>query len=217
MKIYEVEGDSDYLWTNCVDGDITGRLNHVVHDGAEIDRSQPVELEISDWDAPGDWIETDCAGRPAGGALLFSERAVAALSDLLTPSGYVLDTIIPAQTRYKLYVCKRAIEALDEARSEVIRFKASGRVRKVLRYELRAEAIASSHIFRLWDLRGRVFVSDAFVSRVEAHRLTGFLFAEIWSSEFGGTGLCIDRGVMKPQAKRAALRAELAARADAQQ
>ena len=49
--------------------------------------------------------------------------------------------------------------------------------------------------------------------RVEAHRLTGFLFAEIWSSDIGGTGLCIDWGAMKPLAtKRAALRAELATR-----
>ena len=191
--------------------------NHVVHDGAEVDRSEFIELEISDWDAPGDWVETDCPGNAAYGTLLFSEQAVAALGDLLTPCGYFLNTVLPTGTRYKIYICEREIKALDEERSVIERFESTRRIQEVMRFELYAEALATSDVCRLRGLRSDVFVSDEFVRLVETHRLTGFLFTQIWPGETGGTGLRVNRGAIKPPAKRAALRAELTARADAQQ
>ena len=48
--------DFQLAWVNCSESGITGLLDHVVHDGAEIDRSKPVALELSDWEAPGDSI-----------------------------------------------------------------------------------------------------------------------------------------------------------------
>ena len=53
-------GDYDYAWINCSNADVCGLLNHVVHDGAKIDRNVPIALEVGGYGRKGDWIETDC-------------------------------------------------------------------------------------------------------------------------------------------------------------
>ena len=223
MKIYEVEGDYEYLWVNCVADGMCGRLDHVVSDGAWIDRNEPIELEISDWDAPGDWVETDCPPNPADGTLLFSERAVAVLGDLLLGSGYFIDTILPVQTRYKIFICEREIDAIDRERSEIVWFEDADNIDYVLRYAFHDDVLLDRHVFRLKYLRATVLESDVFVRRAEAHQLTGFIFKELWSSETGGVRFPVPfpwnddtdaapEPRRDPVAKRAALRAVLAAR-----
>lgn len=221
MKIYEVDGDHDYAWINCCDIAMCGLLNHVVHDGAEIDRSQPVALEVGGYGRKGDWIETDCPKEPAYGTLMLSDHAVAVFGPMLTDAGYLLDTTLDAQTRYKLSICEREIDALDQARSEFTRFSDGG-ISYMLRYELEASLLQGMDVFRLKYRRARVFVSDRFKALAEAHGLTGFVFDEVWSSDTGGVPLTIPmppiervRGEFGRLArqKRQALRQELARRA----
>ena len=76
MKVYEIEGDGDLAWINCSDPEDAGLLDRVTLGLAGIDRSRTIELEVSDWDAPGDWVETDCPRRPAHGTVLLSEQAI---------------------------------------------------------------------------------------------------------------------------------------------
>ena len=221
MKFYEVRGDYDYAWVNCSDVDVCGLLNHVVHDGAEIDRSQPVVLEVGGYGRKGDWIETDCPKRPAYGTVLLSDRAVSVFGAMVTDAGYLLDTSLAAQMRYKLFICKREIDAFDQDRSEFTRF-VDGGIWKITRYELDADLLRGMDVFRLKHVRSSVFVSDRFKTLVDQDGLTGFIFEEIWSSDTGGVALTLPgipvegkRGEFGRIArqKRQALRAELARRA----
>lgn len=221
MKVYEVKGDFQLAWVNCSEKVITGLLEHVVNDGAEIDRSKPVALELSDWEAPGDSILTDCVHIGAYGPLLLSERAISALGPLLSDAGYFLPTELAADTCYKLFICEREIDALDQERSDLTRFE-DGMVWKVLRYELKPDLLRDMHVVRLKHRRSRVFVSDHFVQQVDRHHLTGFVFREVWSSDTGGVQLPpemppIERVpgefAKRAKAKRAALRKALRERA----
>ena len=120
MEFYKVEGDANYLWLNCFDIEDTGLLDHVVHDGASIDRTKPIRLEIGGF-APNKSVETDFPSRPAYGVLAVSKRAISVLGDLFLASGYFIDTICPTKTRYKIYICEREVDALDQEKSELER------------------------------------------------------------------------------------------------
>ena len=220
MKVYEIEGDGDLAWINCSDPEDAGLLDRVTLGLAGIDRSRTIELEVSDSDAPGDWVETDCPRRPAYGTVLLSERAVSVFGSLLTDAGYLLDTRLAFETRYKLFVCERESDALDLERSDIRRFR-SGNISDVFRHELHADRLRDQHVFRLKYCPSQVFVSDRVVDLVREHGLTGFVFEEIWSSETGGVQLPpaelpIERVpgefARRAAAKRRALREELARR-----
>lgn len=168
MELYTVKGDFDYAWINCCDASMYSLLDHAVHDGVEIDRSQPVALEVGGYGTKGDWVETDCPKGPAAGTLTFSDRAVTVFGPMLADAGYFLDTHLAAETRYKLFLCEREIDALDQARSEFTRFSDGG-ISHMLRYELNADLLRGMDVFRLKHRRARVFVSDRFVACAEAH------------------------------------------------
>lgn len=221
MRVYEIKGDWELAWIDCSDPEDAGLLDRVTRGLAVIDRSRKIELEVSDWDAPGDWVETDCPRRPAYGTVLLSEQAISVLGFLLVDSGYLIDTKLAFDKSYKLFICEREIDALDLERSDIRRFR-SGNISDMLRYELHADRLRDQHVFRLKYRPSRVFVSDRVVDLVREHGLTGFVFEEIWSSETGGVQLPpavlpIERVpgefARRAAAKRRALRQELARRA----
>jgi hypothetical protein len=83
---------------------------------------------------------------------------------------------------YFVYNATRQVDALDEDRSELVRF-GSGRIMDIKRYEFRPEHLQRATIFRLPQVQGAVFVTDRFVERVAEAGLTGFDFAAVWSTE----------------------------------
>jgi hypothetical protein len=112
------------------------------------------------------------------------------------------------------------VDALDEARSEVTYYKCDGALRDIIRAEFHAERLRDTPIFRL-PLRGRIYVTDAIADRVTQHGLTGFKLKQVWSAESGGIRVPdepyrynggIEAEGPRNDAKRRALRAELAAR-----
>lgn len=54
MKIYRVAGDSDLIRVSYVHSSDLSLLNHVINDGALLDRSYTVELEINTAEDPDD-------------------------------------------------------------------------------------------------------------------------------------------------------------------
>jgi len=137
---------------------------------------------------PAEWIEDDLnAGKPKcdfptlGTTPTFSQRAVDKLLDLLVENGELLPLGLTDE-RYFVYNATRQVNALDEDRSELVRFS-SGRIMDIKRYAFRPEQLQSATIFRLPQVRGAVFVTDRFVERVAEAGLTGFDFAEVWSIE----------------------------------
>ena len=185
MKIYRIQGDSDLIRVSYVHGPDLSLLNHVINDGALLDRDYTVDLSVGLPDEPNDWIATDCPYL-SGYGLMLSDKAVSVFGTMLTDAGYLLNTSLPFADQYKLFICERLIDALDQERSDLERFS-SGRVWWLRRYELRAELLQDMHVFRLKHRRNMLFVSDQFVRLVQEHELTGFEFTEVWCSETGST------------------------------
>jgi hypothetical protein len=135
--------------------------------------SPPAVRVIYEDDEPTDF--TNLAAIPA-----FSARAQEALGGLLREHGELLEL---DGADFSLLNVTSAPDALDEERSEVKRFRSSGRILRVIRYALRAELLSGIPIFKLpQQPRSRVYVTDAFVDRVKDAGLVGFDFSEVvWS------------------------------------
>ena len=221
MRVYEVRGDWEFAGFNLVDGELITLLDDAVHEGAVIDRNVPIEFEVNTFECGGDWIETDFPNLGAAGAVVLSDWSTAAFETMLTDAGYFIDARIPAHKAYKIFICERVIDALDQQRSSLTRFSDGG-VWDVMHYELRPELLHGMDVFRLQHQRARLFVSDRFKAIADDYGLTGFVFQEIWSSETGGVTLPPDEIPIEHEpgsfarraaSKRQALRAELARRA----
>jgi hypothetical protein len=74
------------------------------------------------------------------------------------------------------------VKPLDD-RSEVKRFR-SGRIMRVLHYELRREEIEPAAVFKLVEPRPDVYVTDTFRAAVEAAGLQGLAWDRlVWSDD----------------------------------
>jgi hypothetical protein len=170
---------------NCFDDEDTVSLDVLFRDDASIDRTRPIRLVLGDFEKWGEFVETDFPGRPAFGVIMMSDRAVAALGDMLNASGYLLDTVGETITHYNIYICEQVIDAFDQERSDVELYPDGG-VRRIFRYELKADLLQGRDIFRLKGVLSSVFVSGRFVDLVHQHDLTGLHMTKIWSTETGG-------------------------------
>lgn len=164
------------------------KLDRMFNDKALSNLDGPVRLEIGGIGSKGDFVLADNVYLSGFGPLLLSEHAITLLGELLSDVGYFVDTVLISDMSYKLFICERQIDALDQNKSELKRFN-DGMVSKISRHELNAEIVRDMHAFRLKHRRSCMFVSDHFVSMVKKHELTGFVFEEIWSSETGGVQL----------------------------
>ena len=183
MKIYSVMGDSDFIRVSYVHSPDLRLLNHVINDSAPLDRGYRIDLRVGLPDEPTDWIATDCPYL-FGYGLMLSDRAVSIFGPLLTGAGYLLNTFLPAADHYKLFICERLIDAIDQEKSDIERFRDGG-VWWLRRYELQKELLQDMHVLRLKHRRNKLFVSDQFVRLAREHELTGFEFTEVWCSETG--------------------------------
>lgn len=178
MRIYELRPDVEsYRWLSLADEsqfDVLSDLNDKPAGAAW----RPLAIE---------WIEDELNnGKPEsdfptlGTTPVFSHRAVNSLLDLLVENGELLPLELNGTTFFAYNVTRR-VDALDEKRSEIVRF-GSGRVMRVSRYEFYPEKVRGLSIFKLKQLRPDVFVTDVFVKRVLDAGLAGFEFSEIWSA-----------------------------------
>jgi hypothetical protein len=117
---------------------------------------------------------------PAMGSVpVLSGRAAEALRDVLERHGELL----PLEGGdYFAYNVTKLPDALDEDASEV-KYARSGRVIRIVRYELRRDALQGIEIFKLpQQPRSNCYVTDAFVARVDDAGLVGFDFSRrVWS------------------------------------
>jgi hypothetical protein len=127
-------------------------------------------------------------GRPAsdfpllyGPVPVLSERAAHALGDLLDGAGERLP-LRGGDGRYQALNVTRVLDALDEERCEVKRFR-SGRIMRVLRYAFRPEAIGEAAVFKVPQmLKSEVYVTDRFADAVRRHGLIGLAWdRKLWS------------------------------------
>ena len=104
---------------------------------------------------------------------------------MLDDSGALLRLNPPHEMGYRMFVCYRHLDALDTVRTKHEESFPS----RMTQYEFHAEAFEGVHIFRLSNRVGRLYVSEHFVQETRRHRLSGFRFRLLWSSERGGVTL----------------------------
>lgn len=118
----------------------------------------------------------------APGVPVFSATAITVLRDLLEPHGEIL-SLLCDDGDYLAFNVTRLLDALNLERSQ-IQYFSDGSVMDVQQYEFIAERLMGVPIFKLPQLAvSDVFVTDAFVQRVQDCGLTGFLFRPVWSDE----------------------------------
>jgi hypothetical protein len=117
-----------------------------------------------------------------GDVLLLSTRAKAILQDLMAPSGEFLEMKYGNESVYAFNVTN-VIDVLDENKSEVKRFKSSGRIMSIERYEFIPHLLEDQVIFKIPQQKVRIYVTDKFVKRVNEHGLVGLEFVERWNNE----------------------------------
>jgi hypothetical protein len=109
----------------------------------------------------------------------FSERAVAALRDVLEANGELLP-LSSKLGKYYAYNVTTVADVLDPRRSDVLYFPSSRRATWIRRYEFRAAQLKGLTIFQIPEEPGQPYVTDPFIARVEEHGLDGFDFAKVW-------------------------------------
>lgn len=117
------------------------------------------------------------AGRP-----ILSAKAVEALKDILLNNGEILPiTLEGKKDSYYAFNTTTIIDALDEEKSIVTRFK-NGSVMQINKYEFIPDKLKGLTIFKIPQLvRNTVYVTDKFVTRVKKENLTGFDFILSWN------------------------------------
>ena len=115
---------------------------------------------------------------------VFTPKAATALADLLEGNGELLPILIAGE-EYLLFNVTRVTDALDESRSEIIRFDDSPKILDIDVYCFFPEKIGNTTIFKIPQMvTSDVFVTEEFVDRVRSARLKGFEFTLLWSSEY---------------------------------
>ena len=106
----------------------------------------------------------------------FSERATEALHSVLTEHGELAPVQMDESTKYFGFNATTIVDALDESRSEIARFR-DGRVMKVMRHVFLDSVEGVPPIFKIPQTRrNTTYVNEAFVRLVEERGLTGFRF-----------------------------------------
>jgi hypothetical protein len=180
MTVYELRADAEaYRWLTMlldVDFDVLAGLEGIpVGSAWERYAVEPIDDDLNAGKSLGDFPTL-------GTTPTFSQHAVDALRDMLLENGELLPLTSDAGQFYA-YNVTRVVDALDEHRSELKRFRDGG-IMRVIRHEFRSEIVADLAIFKVPQLtRGPVFATDAFATRVREAHLKGFVFEEVWTAE----------------------------------
>ena len=182
MRIFQAEGDPDYMGIAFRSSEEVGPLLDVDHDHRTLDPAHVVNIRYAFQEPEEEGIITDCPYSGLGSTLVLSRRACDALAPMLEQAGTLLRLSPPHEMGYRMFVCYQHVDALDTARTEhQDKFEDY-----ITRFEFRPDALEGVDIFRLSNRVGRLFVSDRFVSEVRRHRLSGFRFRRLWSQDHGG-------------------------------
>ena len=111
----------------------------------------------------------------------FSKRAVDYLRDLLEPNGELLP-VQHAIGVYYVYNCTTLCDCVDLAKSVYTTFD-SGSIRDIKRYVFIESLVKDLVFFRVRVSPKMLLCTDVVRERVERHRLNGFVFVPLWSTE----------------------------------
>ena len=182
MNIYLIGGDPDYIFIRFQSVDEVSPLWDVKFKDTKLDPSHVVKLEYCFREPEEDGVMTDCPNSGTGHTLVLSRRAVDALGPMLDAAGALVEIQPSHAMGYKTFICYRRIDALDAGRC--LYMKTLSYI--ISRYEFKPDALEGADIFRLQGQVGQLFVTDHFIGEVRKHRLSGFRYRRLWSSDTGG-------------------------------
>ena len=113
--------------------------------------------------------------------MTLSRRAKERIGAYLEQFGELLPLACPDGEFWTLNVTK-IIDALDEARSDVLRSAETGRILVVWKHVFRAEALGGAEVFRLPEAHSNlIYVTDAFAERLASSGLEGLTLVQLWA------------------------------------
>lgn len=180
MIVYEPLVMTGYEWVNCInaeqyevftnfDGELKGAgWKPIKVRRVRADNSQ----DMKESDFP--WLGSD--------AMVMRRSAVDKLRDILEQDGEIL--ILSTDDKIDLFVLNaRVVNALDEQRSEVVRYPGTDRIMMLKKPVFNYEKIKGVNVFRLLHRASSTYVTDRFVERVKEAGLRGLTFKKVWSSD----------------------------------
>lgn len=119
-------------------------------------------------------------------ALVFRNDSYEAVREVLNGSGEFLELVLAnsGEALWLFNVC-RVIDALDEARSDVVRFPSSGRIMAINRHEFRPHILRGEVAFRVPQVR-TLFLTHPAAKAIERVGPTGTALMEVWRHESAG-------------------------------
>ena len=113
-----------------------------------------------------------------GGVLSLRGTALQKLTSVLNHNVQILPLKF---SKFELYVINvlAIFDCLDYERSTIERFPSSGRIMYVERYVFKENCLVDASIFRLPELKSRLFATETFKDAVDKFGLTGLTFRKI--------------------------------------
>jgi hypothetical protein len=177
--IYKPMVREGFEWINCVDGD--DYETFLSFDGSpRREHWTPVKVRRVRADKDSAFYSSDFPWLGAD-ALVMRRKAVDVLRDLLEAYGEILP--LEDEGGVELFVLNaRALDALDEQRSEIQRFASSARIMRIKSLAFREPVVRGVDIFRLPHRASAIYVSERFVEAVEKAGLVGLEFNKVWTA-----------------------------------
>jgi hypothetical protein len=152
---------------------------------------RPLHVQVVDERTPFGAPESDFPTWGMAGALALRRRAVELIGPLLSPYGDVLP-LGGEGAGIAVFDCTTVIDALDQDRSEIVRFRGGG-ILAVTRYEFRPEKVSGVGAFRLPHDPAGLFLSGTIVDAITKAELTGLDFNLVWQHAAAPMG-ALDNG-----------------------
>ena len=178
-QIEEEEFAEGYEWLNCCD-DSDDEVFVTLDGSSQAGRWQPIKVRRVRADDRHDFKPSDFPWLGEH-ALVMRREAVDVLRDVLEAHGEVLPLVTEDATELWMFNA-RAIDALDEGRSNIVRFPGTNRIMRIVKIAFVESALRGVDIFRLPHRASSTYVSQRFFDRVRDAGLVGLEFKKVWSS-----------------------------------
>lgn len=177
MKIWELRTELDCYETVTYANGFSLEFDQSFNGQSKIDTWTPLALKAVEGNLPFADITSFSPGIP-----VVSPKVIEVTNDLIINQVEVLSTLCADCELYLLNITNR-IDVVDYSKSQVKYFSDGKKVLRFIKLAFIEEKVRGSHIFKLVEKNGFVYVSDEFRQRIIDNGLTGFRFELVWDSE----------------------------------
>lgn len=184
MNVYSIELDSDnYQGLELVNLDADWEAMYRF-DGTPVHAWEPLRVAIVVENKETDHLPRSDFPSLFANVPVLSGRAVDVLSALVGENGQLLPLDCEGCGNYVILNVTNVVDALDEKRSQIIRFPDGKKVLDIKHFVFIPSKLGNVDIFKLpQQPLGQVFVTDRFVKAVREAGLVGINFVWLWSAD----------------------------------